>query len=388
MRYQRLLADMAFRLSFFFAAIFLVVGIMLPFWPLWLKSRGLTEVEIGLLLSAGMAVRAFTNPLLAQLADRRGRPDRLLIALGWGALAGHLLYVPSYGFWPLFAVSIVAYMLFSPLMSLGDSVTMLKVREGLLDYGRVRLWGSLTFIGAASLGGYVIEGRPADLVLWLAIGALVLTVIGCHLMPEAHTEGTSRFFAPLRDLARNRKLIVFMLAAGLLQASHGVYYGFATLHWQAAGLSAGVIGALWAEGVIAEIILFAFAARLVRLFGPIGLLWLAALAGLIRWIALGATEALPALIAVQGLHAFTFGAAHIAAVHYIAATVPAAHGATAQSLYSSTAQGCIMAASMLASGWLYGQFGGNAFFAMAVISVAGGLLAAPLWVKDRPMNRI
>jgi hypothetical protein len=42
-----------------------------------------------------------------------------------------------------------------------------------------------------------------------------------------------------------------------------------------------------------------------------------------------------------------------------------------------------MAASMLASGWLYGHFGGSAFFAMAVISVAGGLLAVPLWVKDR-----
>ncbi len=374
---------MAFRLSFFFAAVFLVIGIMLPFWPIWLKSRGLTEVEIGLLLAAGMWVRAFTNPLLAQLADRQGRPDQLLIALGWAALIGHLLYIPFHGFWPLFFVSIIAYMLFSPLMSLGDSVTMLKVREGALDYGRVRLWGSLTFIVAATLGGYVIEGRPVDLVLWLVIGTLVLTVIACHLMPAAHTAGTKRFFAPLREIARNRNLIVFMLAAGLLQASHGVYYGFATLHWQAAGLSAGVIGALWAEGVIAEIILFAYAARFVKLLGPIGLLWLAAIAGLIRWSVLGTTEALPILIAVQGLHAFTFGAAHIAAVHYIAAAVPPSHGATAQSLYSSTAQGCIMAASMLASGWLYGHFGGSAFFAMAVVSVAGGLLAVPLWVKDK-----
>ena len=374
---------MAFRLSFFFAAIFLVVGIMLPFWPIWLKSRGLTEIEIGLLLSAGMWARAFVNPLLAQLADHRGRPDQLLIALGWGALIGHLFYIPFHGFWPLFVVSVVAFMLFSPLMSLGDAVTMLKVRDGVLDYGRVRLWGSLTFIVAATLGGYVIEGRPADLILWLVIGTLVLTVIACHLMPAAHTKGTKKFFAPLRKIARNRPLIVFMLAAGLLQASHGVYYGFATLHWQASGLSAGVIGALWAEGVIAEIILFAYAARLVRLFGPIGLLWLAAIAGLCRWCTLGATEALPMLIAVQGLHAFTFGATHIAAIHYIAAAVPASHGATAQSLYSSTAQGCIMAASMLASGWLYGHFGSNAFFAMAVLSGVGGLLAVPLWVKHK-----
>lgn len=374
---------MAFRLSFFFAAVFLVIGILLPFWPVWLKSRGLTEVEIGLMLSAGMWIRAFTNPLLAQVADQRGRPDQLLLALGWGALVAHLLYFPAHGFWPLLAVSLIAHMLFSPLMSLGDTITMLKVREGLLDYGRVRLWGSLTFILAATSGGYVIEGRPANTILWLVIGTLVLTVLACHLMPAARTEGSKQFFAPLREIARNRPLIAFMLAAGLLQASHGVYYGFATLHWHAAGLSAGVIGALWAEGVIAEIILFAFSGRVVRLFGPLGLLGLATAAGLIRWGVLGVTASLSALIAVQGLHAFTFGAAHIAAIHYIGATVPASYSATAQSLYASTAQGCIMAASMLLSGWLYGSFGGNAFFAMAAVSVSGGLLAVALWVKHR-----
>jgi len=359
---------------------------MLPFWPLWLRSRGLTDLEIGLLLSAGMWLRAFTNPLLAQLADRRGRPDRILIVLGWGALIGHLFYIPLHGFWPIFVVSIIAHMMFSPLTSLGDSVTMLKVREGALDYGRVRLWGSLTFIAAATAGGYVIEGRPADIILWLVIGTLVLTVIACHLMPAAHTSGTSRFFAPLLEIARNRQLIAFMLAAGMLQASHGVYYGFATLHWRASGLSDGVIGALWAEGVIAEIILFAFSGGFVRRFGPVGLLSIAAIAGLVRWSALGMTVALPVLIAVQGLHAFTFGAAHLAAMHYIAASVPASHGTTAQSLYSSTAQGWLLAASMLASGWLYGHFGASAFFAMGAISVAGGLLAVLLWAKDRPVD--
>jgi MFS transporter, PPP family, 3-phenylpropionic acid transporter len=31
------------RLSLFYAAYFLVIGIQLPFWPLWLESRGLTQ---------------------------------------------------------------------------------------------------------------------------------------------------------------------------------------------------------------------------------------------------------------------------------------------------------------------------------------------------------
>lgn len=377
---------MAFRLSYFFAAVFLVIGIMLPFWPVWLQSRGLTEIEIGILLSAGMWVRAISNPLIAQQSDRLGRPRNVLIVLGWGALLAHVAYIPTYGFWPLLVVSVLAYMLFSPIMSLGDAVTMLKVQQGTIDYGRVRLWGSWTFIFAAILGGELIEGKPVDFILWLVIGSLVLLVIGCHLVPPTRTPGTTTFFAPLKEITRNRKLMLFMFTAGILQASHGVYYGFATLHWQAAGLSTLTIGILWAEGVIAEILLFAFSGKVMRHIGPIGMLAIAAAAGLVRWCTLSMTVSLPALFAVQGLHAFTFGAVHLAAMHYIATNVPTTFSATAQSLYSSTAQGCLMAASMVLSGWLYTEFSGKAFSAMAIFSIMGGLLTVTLWLKHSSKN--
>jgi PPP family 3-phenylpropionic acid transporter len=369
---------MALRISLFYAAVFLAIGIMLPFWPVWLKARGLTPAEIGLLLSTAMWIRAFTNPLIATVADRTGRPDRLLAALAWAALAAQFLFLPAYGFWPLLFVNLLASMLFAPVMPLGDAVTMLKVREGTLDYGRVRLWGSITFILAATLGGLLLEGRPPELILWLIIGAMAVTVAICHLMPEARTPGTARLSAPLREILRNRPVILFMLAGGVLQASHGVYYGFATLHWQASGLSAGVIGALWAEGVVAEILLFAFSRRVVARFSPVAMMGVAAAAGVVRWIALGLTDGLPVLVAVQGLHAFTFGAAHLAAMHYIAREVPASYAATAQSLYSSTAMGCLMALSMMASGWLFEAHGGAAFLAMAAVSAAGGLIAVAL----------
>ncbi len=372
---------MALRISLFYAAMFLVIGISLPFWPVWLKSRGLDASEIGLLLSTAMWIRAFTNPAIAIVADRMGRPDRMLAALGWAALAAQFLFLPAYGFWPLLVVNLIASMLFAPLMPLGDAVTMLKVREGTLDYGRVRLWGSITFILAATLGGLVLEDRPPALILWLIIGAMAVTVGVAQMMPEARTPGTARLSAPLLEVLRNRPVIAFMLAGGLLQASHGVYYGFATLHWQEQGLSAGVIGALWAEGVIAEILLFAVSRRVVVRFSPTALLGIAAVAGIVRWSTLGLTDDLPALVAVQGLHAFTFGAAHIAAMHYIAREVPASYAATAQTLYSSTAMGCLMALSMMASGWLFDAFGGLAFLAMAAISASGGLIVVAVRLR-------
>jgi len=369
---------MALRLSLFYAAIFLAAGISMPFWPVWLQGRGLSAAEIGVVLSTGMWLRAFTSPVLAQFADRHGRPDQMVVVLAWIAVVAFIGYWGANGFWPILAISIVTSVSLSAIFPLGDALTMLKVREGAIDYGRVRLWGSVAFILAATLGGRIITGQPSELILWLLIGCMVLQLGAVYSLPKTRTAGTARLHAPLIAIARDRPFLAFVAIASLLQASHAMFYGFSTLHWRAAGYDATTIGALWAEGVIAEVVLFAVSKKVFARMTPLSLLALAASAGVVRWTVLGSTTALPALIAVQGLHAFTFGATHLAAMHQIARTVPAAHGATAQSFYSSFAGGLTMAAAMLVSGWLYAGFGGLAFFAMAGVSLAGGLAIVAL----------
>src|SRR5690606_20909197 len=148
-------------------------------------------------------------------------------------------------------------------------------------------------------------------------------------MPRAVAPGTARFSAPLHEILRNRALLFFMLTGGVLQASHGVYYGFATLHWREIGLGAGTIGALWAEGVIAEVALFAVSAGLLRRCEPAPPLPMAAPARIVRWPVLGLSDSLPILAAAQLLHAFTSAAAHVAAIHFIARAVPPSYAATA-----------------------------------------------------------
>ena len=43
----------AIRLALFYAAVFLFVGVALPFWPVWLTAKGLSATEIGLTITAG-----------------------------------------------------------------------------------------------------------------------------------------------------------------------------------------------------------------------------------------------------------------------------------------------------------------------------------------------
>jgi PPP family 3-phenylpropionic acid transporter len=324
-----------------------------------------------------MWIRVIANPMLARLADRRGETRRPLLVLLGAAVLVYGLFMATDGFWPIFAVTLLSSAVLSAVMPLGDSLTMHVALQGHVQYGRVRLWGSIAFILAASGGGLVLAGRPAGLILDGLILALALTFATVLWLPDWRRAPTGWSGGSLTLLA-DRRFLLFLVAASLVQASHSVLYGFSTLHWQAAGHAKSTIGWLWGESVIAEILLFAAGTAVLRRVDGVRLLVYAGAAGVIRWIALGVSTDLPVLIAVQVLHGLTFGAAHLAAMDFIARSAPAGLAATAQSLYSAVALGGAFGITMLAAGGLYAEFGGGAFFAMAGMALAGTVVAAHL----------
>ncbi len=370
------------RLALFYAAIFAVIGVLLPFWPLWLAARGLGAAEIGVLVSIHMWVKIAANPLVAGIVDRLGARRRTMIVLGFGAWLGFALFGLADDFWALLAVAVLVGFLFVPLMPLGENLTVMESNERGFDYGRVRLWGSVTFIAASMLGGRLLAGRPVELILWLVLGGLGLLCIACVGLPERRTPHSGEARARSRRVLRSPVFVCFLASVSLVQASHAVLYGFGTLHWRAQGLSSGMIGWLWAVGVIAEIALFALSGPIVRRLGAARLLGLAAAAGVVRWTAAALSTALPVLMAAQVLHGLTFGAAHLAAMRFLGRAVPAQVSASAQGLYSATAMGAAIGGALMLSGFLYQAAGAAAFHAMTALAAAGGIAAlmlARLW---------
>jgi PPP family 3-phenylpropionic acid transporter len=363
---------MTLRLALFYAASFSIFGVQLPFWPVWLEARGMDPREIGLLLAVAPIVRIFAGPLIAPFADRLGRRKPIIVGAAICALATTALFAVAHGFWALALVAVVSGFFSTPMLPLVESLATIAARAGAVDYGRVRLWGSLAFIAAATLAGALVAERSADLVLALVLGALALTVAAAFALPDLRTPPAVNLRASMALLG-NRSFLVAILAVTLLQASHQVYYGFSSLHWREVGLSEALIGALWAEGVVAEIVLFLVSTR-IRL-RPTTLLTIAAAGGILRWSILGTTDALPALIFAQALHAATFGATHLAAIRFIMATVPPEATTTAQSLYISVAGGIGAALYAAGAGALYADWGAGAYLAMALSSLAGGVVA-------------
>ena len=369
---------LAVRLSLYYGAFFAIIGVHLPFWPLWLQSRGLSAAEIGLVLASPLWVKVLTNPVLAHLSDRLGERKRPMVVLSVGALAATSLFSIVQGFWPVLAVTVLASAFLMGLNPLAETVTLATSTRHALDYGRIRLWGSLTFIAAATLGGGIIAGHQVEVVLWLILALLGVLVTACVAMPDERPEAAGAPAAGPFALLRNARFAVFIGAASLIQASHGVYYGFGTLHWRALGFDETQIGLLWAEGVVAEILLFAFSGAALARLGPTGLLILAGVAGMVRWSLMPVAVTVAALIPLQALHALTFGATHLAAMHFIVRSVAPNQAATAQSIYSALALGIVSGVVMMSSGALYAWLGGKAFLAMTGLCLVGTMLGLGL----------
>jgi len=379
--------SLAWRLGLVYAALFLIIGCYLPYLPVWLEWRALSADQIAILLATPLFGRILIAPTVSFTADRLGDRRLILILSAWGSLASFGALMLSDGFWPMLFAMVLVAIASTTLMPLTETVAISAIRRTRLDYGRVRLWGSLSFIGASLGVGVVIQYWGAGLVLPLLMLAASLMVLGAYLIPRDLGTTQGRGQAPakapvprlrLRDglaLVRSPLFLIFLLAASLIHGSHALLYAFGSLHWRAQGFSGGTIGALWSIGVIVEIALFAVSGRVIARIGSARLFVFAGFATTLRWSFMAFDPPLWATAVLQSLHAMSFGAAHLAAIHFLTHAVPEDRSATAQGLYSAVVAGLVMGTATLVCGPLYESLGGEAYAVMAGVAAIGTIAA-------------
>ncbi len=361
------------RLAALYAGIFVMSGIQLPFFPVWLKAKGLDPQMIGIVLAAPIVARLIAVPLVARTADRRDAVRAAIIVTSFLGVAGYVLVGLAEGARAILIAYALASLALTPLMPLAETYALKGLGQRGRAYGPVRLWGSAAFILGTFVAGFATDTIPARDLIWLVATASLLSALAAlTLAPlSAAAPPDSEPVQPRRPLLRDPAFVAVLAAASLIQASHAVYYGFSALQWRGAGLDGTAIAALWGLGVIAEILLFAISGRLPPFFQPTVLIMIGSAGGALRWAAMALDPSASVLPWLQLLHAASFGATHLGALGFVARHAPAGQGATAQG-YLAIAVGVTTAAATGLSGWLYGSFGSRAYLAMALAAVAGG----------------
>lgn len=361
------------RLAAFYAALFILPGIQMPFFPVWLKAKGLDPKMIGIVLAVPMVARVLAIPVVTRAADRRNAIRGAIVLACVASVAGYTLV----GLSATAAAILIAYTLTSlastPVMPLSETYALKGLSARGKTYGPVRLWGSFAYIAGNFAAGFAADIMPARDLIWLMVAATILLALAASMLPALpppphESDESSR---PRPKLLRDPAFIAVLAAAGLIQASHAFFYGFSAVQWRAAGFDGTAIAALWGLGVAAEIVLFAMQARLPPFFEPTVLLLVGACGAVLRWTVMALDPPAMLLPFLQLLHALSFGATHLGALMFLMRRVPPAQAATAQG-YLAITLGLAMGAATAVSGLLYDDFGSRAYLAMALAAFAGG----------------
>lgn len=374
-----LFASRAVRVTLVMSALFATTGVTLVFLPRWLEvERGLSGAEIGAVLSLAQFARIVTGPAIGFWAD--GAPDRArplkLISIA-AVLAFAAFFFLAHGFWPLLLTGFIALSLLQAMTPLVEVATLRATTEGKLSYGVARGIGSVAFIIANVLGGLVVARFGVGaVVVWVlcALASVVATSWGGLRAdpPAAHTRAARA--GAIGDLLRNRRFLIVILACGLIQSAHGFYYGFSTLVWRGQGISAELVGLLWAFGVAIEVAFLWSLQPIERRISPETLILIGACGAVVRWIVMGFAPVGFVLWPLQALHALSFAAAHVGAMRLVFREAPENSAAMAQAFYAALSSGLLLGVATLLSGYLYDLGGAQGYWAMALMAAAGGAL--------------
>ena len=135
------------RLSSFYFLYFACLGVMVPYWSLYLESAGLSAAAIGVVLAVTAGIRVIAPSFWGWVADRSRR--RLLI-IRVGAVASALCFalLPAGEGLAWVVVCIALHTFFwNAILAQYEVITLASMGSEVHRYGQVRLWGSISFAG-------------------------------------------------------------------------------------------------------------------------------------------------------------------------------------------------------------------------------------------------
>jgi PPP family 3-phenylpropionic acid transporter len=251
-----------------------------------------------------------------------------------------------------------------------EAVTMTFLGENTHRYSAIRLWGSFGFILSVASLGVLLERSGPELLPVVLLGlfaAIWLFSLGIPAEGPRTPQPTQK--EPLTEVLRRPVVAALLLVCFLMQLSHGPYYTFFSIYLSDHGYSGGMIGMLWALGVIAEIGVFLVMHRLLPRFGVRRLLLASLALTTLRWILLALfVEQLAVIVFAQALHAASFGVYHAVAITLIHALFRGRHQGRGQALYSSISFGAGGAVGSLYAGYLWEGGGATATFLLAALA--------------------
>ena len=353
----------------------------IPFISIFYADRGLSGSQIGVLAAIGPLMALLAAPALSALADKQGRRRRLLVlSLAGTAVALLAVPLPTSFLWLLPVVAILA-VVNSPSIPVADGLVARTATRRGLAYGKMRLWGSVSWAVVAAVGGAFWQQAGFSLMFPIASIFFLLTIpTAGQLEEEDDRPPESKAKVPLRLVMGDVRLRIVLLATMAFGTAMAAVYTFSGIYIDQIG-GQSLVGLLAAVMAISELPIMLWSERITRRFGgPMTLVLAYACFG-IAYVGLAFLQSTILLVVVAVIQGIGFGLFLPTTVRLFADWAPAEWSSTSQGILSAGLWGLAPLIAGPLGGIIFDNAGPAALFlaSAGVMGLAGlGLILAQL----------
>lgn len=380
--------------SNFYFFYFTTVGIIVPYWSLYLKYKGFSAIEIGQLMAILLMTKVIAPNIWAAIADSMAaRKGSSFGIIKYASIASLIIYSTTYwasGFW-LMGLAMFGFCVFwNACLPQLEAATLNHLGEDRDQYGLIRLWGSIGFIVTVLGVGWLMDYTGPQAIMPAGAGALLFVFAASLIMRDGSQTAPKpeRVVVPIASLL-NSKVLILLLLCVLMQISHAPFYTFFSIYLDSYGYSKLHIGWLWSMGVLFEILVFIFGYRLLRYFKLPSLLSFTFAIAAVRWFLVASMPESEVLMFIsQVMHAVTYGLYHSVMIQLVDRMFTGRYQIRGQALYSSVTFGLGGAIGSFISGSIWAIYGHNELFyaagGMMVLVFFCSLIISPKITDDVP----
>ena len=328
-----------FILILVYSSVFLIIGQVTVYLPSWLnKELSLDARIISLILGITALIKSFTNIALIKYIKEPKHLKNYLYLLCIFLIISYFLIILclNYNATTLILILVViSLVVFSPSIPVIENINNNINKEFNFNYGKIRLFGSISFLISVFLVGFLINKFTLILYPYIFLLFSMFFFISVATLPSSNLNKVEKFNLNITNFFKIKKSFLIIVFCSLLQSSHSNYYTFSTLIWNNNGLNLLKISYLWTWAIVIEIILFYLINKINIKHHLINLLYVCATLSFIRWFITPLTFNFYHLFALQSIHAISFGLTHYIMMYYIYNLIPIKQKLMAQLFYFS-----------------------------------------------------
>lgn len=366
--------------TLFYVFLWSAMAVHAPFLNVYFVELGFTGRQIGLLAALfPLMVVLFSIPL-SSLADRnRWRIRMLQFTLLSAAIGFALLSLPRTfsAFFPLLAVIALFR---SPLLALADSLTARMAARHQVNYGQMRLGGSLGF-ALVSIGCGVMWSRWGYEPMFFVSAVVFLLVIPLASQLEEGPVLEKDTFGAWSDIGQDRGLVLILLATFFIGMSLGASFTFEAIAMAQLGGSSLWLGLLTGFVAFSEVPVMFASDRLIARWGGLKTLLVAYSLLMLGFIGFMIAPSPSIMLLMAILRGLGFGLFLVSTVRLLDARAPDAWSTTVQALRDVATFGLAPLIAAPLAGVLFDAVGVQAVFLLAftMAFLAAGVLMLARW---------